>query len=195
MILGAVAWRRRGESHAVSWVDRRTRTLRRSVVSTLAQVGALAIPSALEVGPSSRPDAIAIEDAFVGVDPRNSLRVARDAGRLAAALEIAAWPGKPPRVRLVDPNVWWRALGLRPAKKRDERKGISVLEMPKLLRGLAEVFAMLGRSHHLSDAAGIGITAMRHEAWDDLSDRAWTARVGEAGTRPRSARRAKTEDP
>lgn len=194
LVLGAVAWRRKGaDRHAISWVDRRTRTLRRSTVTTLAQVGALAIPAALEVGPSSRPDAIAIEDAFVGVNPRTALRVARDGGRLEAALEGACWPGRPPTVRFLDPNAWWRALGLRAARERDERKAISVKEVPNLLPGLAEVFVLLGRSHHLSDAAAIGLTAIRHDAWDDLSDQAWAARVGEAGTRPRSARRASVE--
>lgn len=188
LVLGAVVWRAvSARKHVVSWV--RGSRMQRTTVSTIAQVGALGIPGALLDPDGPVPDAVLVEGAFVGVDARASLGTAREAGRIEAALECAAWPGRPPTTRVVDPNLWWRALGMPPARQRADRKRISVAEVPNLIPGMAEVLRLLGRSDHLTDAAGLGAVGLRHAAWDDVTDCEWTARLSDAGTRPRSARR------
>ena len=97
---------------------------------------------------------VAVEDAYVGRNPRTSVHVARSAGLLVGPVEqaydvTASWVAA----------AEWRAtvLGLPRNTTRADAKRVSVQYLPARVPGLRALCGADGIADHMTDAAGVAV--------------------------------------
>ena len=120
------------------------------IVRRVSAIGSLIAGECAQHGVLSA--SVAVEDAYVGRNPRTSVHVARSAGLLVGPVEqaydvTASWVAA----------AEWRAavLGLPRNTSRADAKRVSVQYLPARVPGLRALCGASGIADHMTDAAGV----------------------------------------
>ncbi len=120
------------------------------LVRRVSAIGAVVAGACARAGVLSA--SVAVEDAYLGRNPRTSIHVARSAGLLVGPVEqaydvTASWVAA----------AEWRAavLGLPRNTSRADAKRVSVQYLPARVPGLRALCGASGVADHMTDAAGV----------------------------------------